>query len=458
MTKNRGARPKPRVAVVGSWTEEEQSALKAMFRSVEYYASVGRLRAEWPSPLDHDLVVLTHWTPGQGTEGLEGYDVPHVIAVGPVPCAVPFGEHRLVATERARSSEHHTDDPPGRIGRRLNAWLDGVEHVRHWHIIAIKGMARRASQSQALVTGADSEDDDIHDVLDGATILWAHDPRGALGVVTHVHPAGFEGGEPGEWFGLNRRTAFLPNVKDHRVAWVEAIVHDWAEQDRETFATVIPWREQPEWQTAQERELAGKVAEIEARRAKLLAELKGEQDQVEEQLAEARRAADGFERAILTTKGTELVVAVSRMLNELGFEVRDMDAEKQPGEPKREDLRLTHPFRPGWVALVEVKGSATRSTGNDFARQINRAANRYRDEANKWPDLKLVIHNGEFSLPPGHRHRPFETAPAEREEHAADGLLVIGTEDLFRLYRDREQLGDAAAQRIISERGVFEHE
>lgn len=54
--------------------------------------------------------------------------------------------------------------------------------------------------------------------------------------------------------------------------------------------------------------------------------------------------------------GDELVAAVADILSSLWSGVRDMDAERAPGTAKREDLRLTLGGRPGWEAIVEVKG------------------------------------------------------------------------------------------------------
>ena len=71
-----------------------------------------------------------------------------------------------------------------------------------------------------------------------------------------------------------------------------------------------------------------------------------------------------------------MIAAVGKVLADLGFAVRDMDAELTVGEPKREDLRLTRQGVDGWEAIVEVKGYTSGTKTND-ARQIRQHRERY---------------------------------------------------------------------------------
>ena len=84
--------------------------------------------------------------------------------------------------------------------------------------------------------------------------------------------------------------------------------------------------------------------------------LRDERDQLKANLAAEGEKADAGIRQVLWADGDDLVAAATEVLSDLGFEVRNMDAELSQGEPKREDLRLTLPDRPDWQALVEVKG------------------------------------------------------------------------------------------------------
>ena len=84
--------------------------------------------------------------------------------------------------------------------------------------------------------------------------------------------------------------------------------------------------------------------------------------------------------------------AVKEILEELGFAVRDMDAETEQGQPKREDLRLTIPDRSGWEAIAEVKGYPGGTKTSD-ARQIREFRDRYISETSRAPDLTLWIAN-----------------------------------------------------------------
>jgi hypothetical protein len=64
--------------------------------------------------------------------------------------------------------------------------------------------------------------------------------------------------------------------------------------------------------------------------------------------------ADEGTRRILTSDGDELVEAVTTVLEDLGFTVRDMDDhhDERTGA-KLEDLRVEDPSDADWLTLVE---------------------------------------------------------------------------------------------------------
>ncbi len=179
-----------------------------------------------------------------------------------------------------------------------------------------------------------------------------------------------------------------------------------------------------EWHTPQERALSDKISEINATLTNLNSEL-GQRDM--ELAAEAERADKGIRRA-LWADGDDLTSAAKEILSDLGFAVRDMDAELAKGEPKHEDLRLTLPSAPDWEAIVEVKGYPN-STKTSDARQIREYRERYISEERRPPDLTVWLANPFRNLEPSSRPVPDSNVKDTAE---AVGALHVLVPDLYR--------------------------
>ena len=116
------------------------------------------------------------------------------------------------------------------------------------------------------------------------------------------------------------------------------------------------------------------------------------------------------------------------MLDELGFTVRDMDAELRQDEPKREDLRLTREGTPGWQAMVEVKGYTSGTKTND-ARQIRENRDRYILEEGRFPDLTVWLSNPYRKREPSSRPVPDQNVKDAAEKI---GTVHVLASDLYR--------------------------
>jgi hypothetical protein len=459
----RGQRPRPRVCVVGAWSSEERAGLEALFQSLTFHDHVGDMFETWAPP-EIDVAVI-----GETTADLERRASETPRGAGPVPAAdvsrlngthlilfgtpvvrnVPFHHGRSVhAGTLAASAEHTVLDPLGHVSRVLRAAMGAVADVRRWTTLCLQPQAPLSSGTYGpsdrerldfqLAAGAEG-------VFQAAALVSAAIPAAPLAVATIR-------ADTGKGFG------WLPNFRDHRVAWVEALVHDWAAHDRVGLAAIPPWGEQRAWRTAEEVAVLEELDVLRRQRALAIAGFDRQVAELEERLCERARSADRFERGLLTTKGVDLVAFVVRVLTDLGFAVRDMDAEKTPGEPKLEDLRVTHRRRPGWEALVEVKGHEKRGLALTDVNQARRPRDRYRDQSRRWPDRVLFIVNGEAGKPPSARSEPFATDPEQvRAIEAEEFWLIVPTTALFWLYRDRRLLADRAADLLMDSWGVFRY-
>ena len=139
--------------------------------------------------------------------------------------------------------------------------------------------------------------------------------------------------------------------------------------------------------------MADRISEIDAE----IEGLTNERDQLQTELTAEGESADRGIRRILWADSDELIAAVGKVLADLGFVVRDMDAELTEGELKREDLRLTREGVNGWEAMVEVKGYTSGTKTND-ARQIREHREHYMREEVRQPDLTLWVANP-FRMP-----------------------------------------------------------
>ena len=215
----------------------------------------------------------------------------------------------------------------------------------------------------------------------------------------------------------------LPEVANLS-AWFSAFLSDIHEIDPERVPHPPPRLSNPAyWHTPKERALAAEVAVIENK----IERLDDERDRRKTELAaEEERTDKGIRRAVWAD-GDDLVEAVAEIFDAFGFTVQRMDAGLDQGEPKREDLRLTHADRAGWEAIVEVKGYTGGTKTND-ARQIRDQRKRYRSDHQQEPDLTLWVANPHRRADPSSR-----PAPDGNVQHSAEitGIVHALSKDLY---------------------------
>ncbi len=258
-------------------------------------------------------------------------------------------------------------------------------------------------------------------------------------------------GGPHATEGVDIVALFLPDTSDLS-QWFRTFLADISEFD----PTRVP--EPPsllgdlsDWYTPEESSLAKRISQIEGE----MARLDRERQQVKEELATATRNAEETIRRAIRQDGSELVDAVSQLLEELGFRVENIDDRKKPDEAKHEDLRLTLSDRLSWEAIVEVKGYAKGIRTND-ASQIRRHREHYVAEKQRPPDLTLWLANPFRNDDPAARPAPDKNVHTNAE---IVGAVCMLTTDLYRLWQrvmDGEcAAGDAVRQLVEAEPGLW---
>ena len=251
--------------------------------------------------------------------------------------------------------------------------------------------------------------------------------------------------------GVDTIALFLPEVADLS-RWFSAFLSDISDfaPDR------VP--EPPShlgdlsaWHTPEESALDARLAAIEQEMERL-----GEEHaQVKKEQVRARNVADATVRRAIRMDGEALADAVGGILEELGFTVEEMDNRKQPNEARHEDLRLTLAERPGWEAIVEIKGYAKGVKTND-ARQVRTHRDHYRDEQGRTPNLTLWIVNPYREMEPSIR-----PSPDKNVDDAAQiaGAVCVLTTDLYQQWRlvvhGKRNPVDVAHQLVEAEPGLW---
>lgn len=238
-----------------------------------------------------------------------------------------------------------------------------------------------------------------------------------------------------------------PETTDHR-AWLVLFLRLLNKMHPDTFPGDPDWTLAPAWSTAGTLTKRDELTKLHEERSKLLAELEAKERAAAAQLEDAR-AADkvGYQR-LLTADGDELESAVQDVLTELGFTVQNMDGHHdQVTKAKLEDLRVSDPEDPEWIALVEIKGYTKGAKTNDVTQILGRPMRSYILETGREPSTVWHIVNPERTVDPSRRK---DAIPSDLDLEAltdASGAL-IETRQLFLALRDVQSgKADAAALR-----------
>jgi hypothetical protein len=235
--------------------------------------------------------------------------------------------------------------------------------------------------------------------------------------------------------GGNAECWCLPSYAvDDTHLWCAAAVVAWRGQNLALFPEPsADWPHEPIWRTREEEVIAAEIDRIANERNQLIAELEDDLQAHQEQLSAAVGEADRGRRILLTGQGDALCEQVALTLEDLGFEVERMDP-KWPEGDKREDLRVHETSRPGWVAIVEVRGYRRGAQLTDLIRLHSRFRSRYQVDEGTLPNATWLITNHFIEDDPESREAVLRSNQAEIDAFGADGALVIDSVDLFRLW------------------------
>ena len=219
------------------------------------------------------------------------------------------------------------------------------------------------------------------------------------------------------------------------VPWVRAAIAEWHRVAPDRFPALPDWTEDPAWQTPDEVEAAAALRAVDEEELRRSEEARQRHLSAMERISQAQAMADNGPRRLLTGSGQLLVEAARAVLADLGFSVQDMDAVWPEGD-FREDLRVTDVSRPGWIAIVEVKGySRSRWKVEDIIKLTGRFAPRYLADEGKMPESQWYVVNQAFRDDPSTRKPLFDNSPGDLAAFSEVGGLAVDTAELFRAWR-----------------------
>jgi hypothetical protein len=228
----------------------------------------------------------------------------------------------------------------------------------------------------------------------------------------------------------------LPAETQQHVAWLRLFLDMVGNVDPDSVPPDLDWKTSERWSPPELSKHVGDLQALRQSHEEALKEFQRREQELQAQLEESTRLADEGTRRILTSDGDELVEAVTTVLEDLGFTVRDMDDhhDERTGA-KLEDLRVEDPSDADWLTLVEVKGYAKGAKVNDVPQSTGRPAVAYTKETGQEPPAVWHIVNAWRGTNPSTRVQAIPNDDDLRPLTEAAGAL-IDTRDLFEAWRD----------------------
>lgn len=407
-----GQRPRPRVALLGNFETSDIEHFQRMFPTIWQANTMSSLE-QLVDVREIDLIIIA-----SGVDYANDWpEKTHVVCFSdqisrlPGPVSLTY----LHITGDAETEEFLFPDVPLPLSHRREADYCNLTSIRGWprlHLNFQWSSKKGLTQSQ----------------LDAAKTIFN---SGAIICERHTDtPLAVAFLREDTNFGV----AWLPSVDTNQAAWVDVLVTQWAQSDKDSFPSFGDWTDSPEWMVPEEEQILSKIQALEEKKQKSVIEIDKQIGELTTELAIAKANANKGQRRLITAQSDELVDEVAKALKNIGFNVTFVDELVGEKEPKREDLRLGHLTKGGeeWNAIVEIRGHA-RSGGKtaDLPRLV-RFAKLYKKETGQDPDKLIYIVNGELELFPSQRQEPMVSATDDLQIFSESDGILIWSIDLFR--------------------------
>jgi hypothetical protein len=244
------------------------------------------------------------------------------------------------------------------------------------------------------------------------------------------------------------------------VPWVVAAMRVWHSVDASRFPFDPGWSSEPRWMTLKEEDLLRSIDDVVKEREAYAVESALREERLRQEYAAAADEASRGRGRLLTANGAELVAGVQDALESLGFAVENRDLINPPND-LLEDLWVTSPDDPEWVALAEVKGYSGGAQLGALLSITGRFVPRFLESQGRYPSRSWYIANQFIGRDPGSRPPMLSGNPSELAEFESQHGMVLDTAVLFSLLKDVESgrlSNEEARAMLVSAEGRFRYE
>jgi len=408
-----GQRPRPRVALLGSFDEKDIIHFKCIFPTLWTGNYFDDLRGQ-VDVREIDLLIVAADVEYAGDWPEHTHVICFSANLGGLPG--PVSHSFIEIQDAAETEEFLFPNVPLPISRRREADYGTLTSVRGWARIRLDFTYELR---QCLVSPGKRKT--ATNIFNCGTIICESQTKIPLAVYFLR-----EGSQLG--------VCWLPSVGTNTADWVEVIVSQWGQLDKDGLSSIKDWTSSPEWMVVEEMQILSQIQDLEQKRKQSVIEINKQIGELSTKLALLKVKADSSQRRLITAQGPELVEEVALTLERIGFNVIFVDELIGKKEPKREDLRLKHVDKGGeeWNAIVEVRGYARSGGTTADLLRLARFTNLYEKEIGRKPSKLIYIVNGQLELLPSQRQEPLVSAPEDLEIFAESNGVLIWSIDLFR--------------------------
>ena len=408
-----GQRLRPRAALLGTFLDQDIEYFKRLFPTVWPAQNIFDLK-KLVDIREIDLIVIARGIDNASDWPQHTNVVCFSRNIEQLPGPVPYSYLRI--SGNAETEEFLFPDVPLAFSRRREADYDNLTSIRGWSRLDL-----RFQWSPNVTLVSQRKQKTATNIFRNGVIISERHTDSPLAVAFLRVDNGLGVG-------------WLPNVDRNQAAWVDLLVTQWAQHNKDAFPSFGDWTDSPEWMVPEEEQILSEIKALEQKKQESVTKIDKQIAELSTQLGIVKVTANKGRRRLITAQKDELVEEVARSLAEIGFDVEVVDKILDETDPKREDLRLKHVGKGGrdWNAIVEVRGYARSGGKTADLQRLNRFADLYIRETGHAPDKRIYIVNGELELLPQYRQEPLAPAAEDLQIFAQFDGILIWSIDLFR--------------------------
>ena len=241
-----GQRPRPRVALLGSFEANDVEHFQRMFPTIWQTEDVWEMQ-ELVDVRELDLIVLASDVEEAGGWPQKTHVVCFSRNIERLPG--PTSNSYLEISGNAETEEFLFPDVPLPISRRREADYCNLTSVRGWPRLHLTYTSIATTKLKTATT-----------IFNSGAIICERHTDSPLAVYFLRKNTGLGVG-------------WLPSVDTNQAAWVELLVTEWAKYDKDAFPSFGDWMDSPEWMVAEEEQILSQIKVLEQKKQESVIEI-----------------------------------------------------------------------------------------------------------------------------------------------------------------------------------------